>query len=128
MRKYEAITIFDPSLNDAQLKDEVKKVETLIKTRGGSEILVDSWGRKEIAYAVGRHKFGHFVCFNFSVDRDEEGTHSLVDNLVGILRITDAVIKYQVHKIHERVRKFRGNPKRKPEMGDEFGDSQEAEF
>ena len=72
-----------------------------------ADISLAGWGRKEIAYPVGRHKFGHFVCFNFSVDRDEEGTHSLVDNLVGILRITDAVIKYQVHKIHERVRKFR---------------------
>lgn len=128
MRKYEAVTIFDPSLNDAQLKDEMKKIETLIKTRGGQEITVDSWGRKEIAYPVGRHKFGHFVSFHFGVERDETGTHAVVDHLVGILRITDSVIKYQVHKIEDRFRKFRGNPKRKPEMGDEFGDGLEADF
>jgi hypothetical protein len=38
-------------------------------------------------------------------------------------------LKFQTHKINERVRKFRGNPKRKtPVGGDEFTEAAEGEF
>ena len=43
--------------------------------------------------------------------------------LTALLRINEKVLKFQNHRINDRVRKFKGNPKRKPSSdldGDDF--------
>lgn len=124
-RKYESIAIFNPTLSEAAIKDEIKKFEKFLETNSAKNIQVDNWGRKQIAYAVEKQSYGTFVCFKF-----ESENHEIVNQLNAIFRITDNVIKYQSHKIIEKVRKFKGNPKRKtPIHSDEdFGDSAMADY
>lgn len=125
MRKYETIVIFNPSLAEAAVKDETKKIEKLLETNSGKNIKVDVWGRKQIAYSVAKNNFGNFVSFTYESD-----DHAIADALTNQLRISDPVIKFQSHRINDKVRKFRGNPKRKAGGGsdDEFGDSSLGEF
>ena len=125
IRKYETVMIFDPSLGEAQLKDETARFQKLIEGYGGSEVSPSLWGKKELAFSMKKHKYGTYVSFNFRAPGE-----GVVDSLTGVLRITDNVLKFETHRINERVRKFRGNPKRKNREGleDELLDSAEVEF
>ena len=122
MRKYESIVVFAPTLGEARLKEETTKIENLIQAQQGQNLKVDSWGKKEIAYPVEKHKFGHYRCFCFETDN-----HAIIDVLQGQLRISDSVIKFQTHRLNEKVRKFKGNPRRvRPAEG--LGEVADGEF
>ncbi|MBN8548899.1 MAG: 30S ribosomal protein S6 [Deltaproteobacteria bacterium] len=125
MRKYETIVVFNPSLAEAAVKDEVKKFEKLLDSRKAQNVKVDVWGRKQIAYSVKKNSFGNFVCFTYECD-----DHAIASDVSSQLRISDPVIKFQSHRINEKVRKFKGNPKRKPGSSgdDEFGDSSLGDY
>jgi len=124
MRKYETVMVLNPNLGEAQVKDEAAKIQKLLETNGAQEISNSIWGKKEIAYPMKKNKFGTFISFNYRAPSE-----GCVDTLTNVLRISDPVLKFQTHKINERVRKFRGNPKRKaPIGGDEFAESGEADF
>ena len=124
MRKYETVMVLNPNLGEAQVKDEAAKVQKLLETNGAQEISNSIWGKKEIAYPMKKNKFGTFISFNYRAPSE-----GCVDTLTNVLRISEPVLKFQTHKINERVRTFRGNPKRKaPAGGDEFSDSADSEF
>jgi ribosomal protein S6 len=105
MRKYEAIIVFNPELNEGQIKEALAKIEELVSFAGGSDTIVESWGKKEIAYYVGKHKFGHFRCVFFS-----SSNGGIVAQLISHLRLSDAVIKFQVHRVVERRKKIKAAP------------------
>ena len=117
VRRYESIVIFNPRLNDSQLKDEIKKVEGILTNNQAKITGVDGWGRKEIAYFLQKERFGHYVAFNY-----ESANHAAPNELGSLLRITDSVHKFQTHLISATSRKFKGNPKRlqQPRSDDEF--------
>ena len=118
--KYETIVVFKPDLNETQVKDEEKKIEALLTAEGATAISADFWGRKDIAYMVRKCKMGNFVCINFESEKSDT-----VKNVTGVLRITDSVIKFQTHRKNDRVRKFKGNPRRQPggDVMDDYMDS-----
>lgn len=107
VRRYESVVIFNPRLSDAQLKDEVKKVETLLQNNKATITGVDTWGKKEAAYAFNKQRFGYYVAFNY-----ESANHEAPNALQAVLRITDSVHKFQTHVINTKPRKFKGNPRR----------------
>lgn len=107
VRRYESVVIFNSRLNDSQIKDEIKKVENLLKSNNANITGVDTWGKKEIAYAFNKQRTGYYVVFNY-----ETANHEAANTLQSILRITDSVHKFQTHMINSKTRKFKGNPKR----------------
>jgi ribosomal protein S6 len=118
VRRYESVVVFNPRLNDSQLKDEIKKVETILTSNKATISGVDQWGKKEMSFAFQKQKFGVFVSFNY-----ESANHDAPNALQSILRITDSVHKFQTHLIRTKTRKFKGNPKRLTQPrgeGDEF--------
>lgn len=121
MRSYESVVVFNPSLSETQLKDELKKVEGILASNKALDIKVNNWGRKEIAYIVKKQKNGYFTVFNYNAP-----DHGIVKNLAGLLRIADNVLKFQTHRINTKVRKFKGNPRRSAQdssLGDFAEDS-----
>jgi len=117
LRTYETIVVFNPTLGENDVKEWSKKVQTFITSNNGEKVTVDPWGRKELPYLVSKFQQGYFVRFKYdSVDS------SLVGNLTNQLRIAEPVIKFQSHKLNNRVRKFKGNPK-KPKSSDASDDN-----
>lgn len=107
MRKYESVVVFANSLGDAQIGQEVAKFGDFLKGQGAVNLAVDSWGKREIAYSpLGKKQIVDYRCFKYESDN-----HDIVDSLISQLRITEGIVKFQTHKINERVRKFKGNPR-----------------
>ncbi|MEY4669403.1 MAG: hypothetical protein RL518_2102 [Pseudomonadota bacterium] len=106
-RRYESVVVFNPRLSDSQIKEEVKKVETLLAARNAKISSVDTWGKKEAAFSFNKQKFGYYVVFNYETEN-----HQAANELQAVLRINESVQKFQTHVINTKVRKFKGNPKR----------------
>jgi ribosomal protein S6 len=81
--------------------------EKINEESGAQQDSVENWGKKEIAYLVRKQKFGHYRCIYFSSTSGEVN-----GRLRDYLRIADTVIKFQIHKLSSKVRKFKGNPQR----------------
>lgn len=126
VRRYESVVVFNPRLSDSQIKDEVKKVESVLAANQANITGVDTWGKKEAAFSFNKQRFGYYVVFNY-----EAANHEAPNALQSVLRINESVQKFQTHLIHAKSRKFKGNPKRLQNPrgdGDDFdfgGDSYE---
>jgi small subunit ribosomal protein S6 len=107
VRRYESVVVFNPRLSDAQLKEEIKKVESILQSNNAQVTGVDTWGKKDMAYEFNKQRSGVFVAFNY-----ESANHEAPNALQSILRITDSVHKFQTHLINTKPRKFKGNPRR----------------
>ena len=125
VRRYESVVVFNPRLSDSQVKEEVKKVESVLVANQATMQGVDTWGKKEAAFSFNKQRFGYYVVFNY-----EAANHEVPNALQSVLRINESVQKFQTHLIKTATRKFKGNPKRlqNPRTeGDDFdyGDSYE---
>lgn len=107
VRRYESVVVFNPRLSEAQVKEEINKVESILQTHNAQMIGVDTWGKKEAAYEFKKQRLGYYVAFNY-----ESANHEAPNELQSILRITDSVHKFQTHLVRSKTRKFKGNPRR----------------
>jgi small subunit ribosomal protein S6 len=107
VRRYESVVVFNPRLSDAQIKEEIKKVESILQSNNAQVTGVDTWGKKDMAFEFNKQRSGVFVAFNY-----ESANHEAPNALQSILRITDSVHKFQTHLINTKPRKFKGNPRR----------------
>ncbi len=119
MRKYETVMILSPELGEGQLKDELKKFENFLSSRGATNIKVERWAKRELGFRMRKHKLGSFAFVNF-----ETASPEIAAEVTSILRITDPVLKFQIHRLSDKVRKFKGTVRRGGSSdGDEFSDS-----
>jgi small subunit ribosomal protein S6 len=118
MRKYETVLVLNPDLSEADLKEELKKIEGQLQTNEAQSIKTDRWGKKELGFRMRKRTTGHYVCMTF-----ESENSALIDVATSLLRINDNVLKFQTHRINEKVRKFRGNPRRTGSSMDDGSDS-----
>lgn len=65
-RDYEALFIVKPDLSDEEIEKVVEGVETLAKSDNGSTIELSRWGKKRLAYAIGKQKYGFYALLRFT--------------------------------------------------------------
>ena len=60
-RKYELVYIVSPEATDEQVADLHTQVEAIVQRLGGQLEKTENWGRRKLAYEIGRHKEGTYV-------------------------------------------------------------------
>ena len=65
-RKYEAVYIFDSALEDAAINDKLSRLHGLLGNPGDLEL--NHWGRRQLAYQIGRRENGYYAVARFSAD------------------------------------------------------------
>jgi len=65
-RRYEAVYIYDTALEDTAIAEKLEKVQSLLALTEPAEI--EHWGRRALAYKIGRHENGYYIISHFSVD------------------------------------------------------------
>ena len=95
MNKYETIFIIDPTVEEAGIKELVKKFSDLINSDGKVE-KVEEKGKLKLAYEIKKNKEGYYVVINF------EAKPSLIAELERVYRITDNVLKFMTIRVEEK--------------------------
>jgi small subunit ribosomal protein S6 len=91
-RKYEAVYIFDSALEDAAITEKLSKYHALLHAKEPIEVV--TWGRRQLAYKIGRRETGYYVVARFSCES------SVLPEFERALKLDDGVVRYLI-TIHE---------------------------
>jgi small subunit ribosomal protein S6 len=91
-RPYEAVYIFDSALEDAAITDKIGRFHGLLGAT--EEMKVDHWGRRQLAYPIGRRENGYYVIAHFNAEPN------VLPEYERALKLDDGVVRYLV-TIHE---------------------------
>jgi small subunit ribosomal protein S6 len=88
LREYETIYILRPDI-DADGADKIaQRVSEVVDREKGQLVKFESWGRRKLAYEVGKQRKGVYVYVKY------RGKGGLVHELERNLRLADAVLKH----------------------------------
>ena len=91
-REYEAVYIFDSALEDAAINEKIAKHHALLGATG--EIVLDHWGRRQLAYKIGTRESGYYLIARFTA----EG--KALPEFERSLKLDEGVIRYLI-SVHE---------------------------
>jgi small subunit ribosomal protein S6 len=64
-QEYETVFILDPALEDGRVNEEVDRASGIIKENGGAVDEVERWGRRRLAYEIGRKRDGVYTLIRY---------------------------------------------------------------
>ena len=94
-RKYELVYVVSPEASDEQVADLHTQVEAIVQRIGGHIEKTDNWGRRKLAYEIGRHKEGTYVLEVI------DGGGELMKEIDRRLKVTDLVIRHLIVRVDE---------------------------
>ena len=98
-RTYEILFIADPNLGEPELDALVAQVSGFVEKESGKIAKVEKWGKKRLAYLVGKHREGSYVLLV------AEGEASMVKEVERRLRVADGVIRFITVRVDEDLKK-----------------------
>jgi small subunit ribosomal protein S6 len=107
-RVYEILFIADPSLEEPAVDALATQIQGYVEKEGGRIQKVEKWGKKRLAYLIGKHREGSYVLIVV------EGPASLVREVERRIRVTDGVIKFMTVRVDEELRKAASRKARRP--------------
>lgn len=91
MHNYEGVFIINPDLAGDASKGVVTAVQELVSKNGGRIDGLQEWGKRRLAYKIGKRQEGHYVIMSFQMDskqtRKFEQSLRLNDNVMRFLLI-----------------------------------------
>ncbi|MDH4063768.1 MAG: 30S ribosomal protein S6 [Acidobacteriota bacterium] len=95
-RTYELIYIMVPDANEQQVADLHAQVSGIVERMGGTIEKTDPWGRRKLAYEIGKHKEGFYVLHVI------RGTGDVMKEIDRRLKVTDGLLRHLVVRVDER--------------------------
>lgn len=92
-RHYETACIVNPTLTDDDIKKVIEQGKKTLTTLKGSDINIEDWGRKKLAYPIEKNNDGYyfFITYTSSADASKE--------LERTLRLNEIVMRYQTVRL-----------------------------
>ncbi len=97
-RVYELIYIMVPDVTEQAVTDMQTQVEGIVQRLGGTIQTTDVWGRRKLAYDIGKHKDGFYVLHVIT------GSGELMKELDRRLKVTEGLIRHLIVRVDERQR------------------------
>ena len=94
-RKYELVYVVSPDATEEQVSDLHTQVDGIVQRMGGQLEKTENWGRRKLAYEIGRHKEGTYVLEHIF------GTGELLKEIDRRLKVFDIVIRHLVVRVDE---------------------------
>ena len=94
-RKYELVYVVSPEASDEQVTDLHTQIESTVQRMNGQIEKTENWGRRKLAYEIGRHKEGTYVLEVIN------GTGDLMKEIDRRLKVLDYVIRHLVVRVDE---------------------------
>jgi small subunit ribosomal protein S6 len=87
-RQYEAVYIFDSTLEDTAINDKLSRLHGLLGET--EEMKVDHWGRRQLAYSIGPRENGYYVVARFGAEP------TVLPEYERALKLDEGVVRYLV--------------------------------
>ena len=97
-RKYELVYVVSPDASDDQVTALHTQVEETVTRLSGQLEKTENWGRRKLAYEIGRHKEGTYVLEVLN------GSGDMVKELDRRLKVMDQVIRHLVVRVDEEIK------------------------
>jgi small subunit ribosomal protein S6 len=91
-RQYEAVYIFDSTLEDTAVTEKLSRFHGLLGVT--EEIAADHWGRRQLAYPIGPRETGYYIVARFAAEP------AVLPEFERALKLDDGVIRYLI-TLHE---------------------------
>lgn len=86
-REYETVFILDPGLEEPKVNEEVERAAALIRDHGGTVDEIERWGRRRLAYEIGRKRDGVYTLLRYHAEGPA------VKELERRLRLNESVLR-----------------------------------
>jgi small subunit ribosomal protein S6 len=96
MRRYELMLLLSPDLEDDKLQAAVEKVTRAIVNAGGSLSKVSPWGKRRLAYDIGKHRDASYFLIHFDIEPSQ------VREIERGLLITEEILRHLVTVLEDR--------------------------
>ncbi|HEX3597702.1 MAG TPA: 30S ribosomal protein S6 [Polyangiaceae bacterium] len=96
-REYETIFILRSDVSKESSESISTRLTDVVGREGGKLTRIESWGRRRLAYPVGKQKRGVYMYLKYI------GRGGLVSEVERNLRLLDDVLKYQTVKLNDEV-------------------------
>lgn len=94
-RQYELVYILPPETTEQQVTDLHGQIEAVVSRMSGQIDRTENWGRKKLAYEIGRNKEGVYVLDVIN------GSGELMKELDRRLKVMDLVIRHMIVRVDE---------------------------
>jgi small subunit ribosomal protein S6 len=91
-RQYEAVYIFDSTLEDSAINERLDRFHSLLGSP--ADMKLDHWGRRQLAYQIGPRENGYYVVARFSAETDGLPEYERA------IKLDDGVIRHLI-TLHE---------------------------
>jgi len=88
MRGYELMYILEPTLDEEATKALIGQIEEFMGKQGVTVEATDPWGKRRLAYRIGKHLEGYYVLSRLKAEA------KIVSELERRLRVTDGVLRF----------------------------------
>src|SRR5512136_262376 len=97
-RQYELVYIVSSDATEQDVADLHAQVESIIARYQGALVKTENWGRRKLAFRIGKHREGTYVLEVF------KGTGELTKELDRRLKVIDSVIRHLCVRVDEELR------------------------
>jgi small subunit ribosomal protein S6 len=122
LNDYELVTILNPEIHDEDVNGTVERITQYITNRGGEIQNVDQWGRRRLAYPIGRQFEGTYVVTHLRLAPADAA------ELEANLRISEDVIRHLLVRYSpaEQAAAIAASQRRRPRPAAEEGPAEPA--
>jgi small subunit ribosomal protein S6 len=94
-RQYELVYIVTPEATEQDVADLHTQIEQIIQRYQGTLDKTENWGRRKLAYEIGKHREGTYVVETIT------GSGELLKEIDRRLRVSDSVIRHLAVRVDE---------------------------
>ncbi|HEX4948760.1 MAG TPA: 30S ribosomal protein S6 [Blastocatellia bacterium] len=99
MRTYEIVYIVTPNTSEDDLNKLNSQLEKVVTDLGGTITKTDNWGRKKLAYKIGKYDEGTYIVLYI------EGSGNEIAEVERRLRVSDLVIRHLTVRTDEDLKR-----------------------
>jgi small subunit ribosomal protein S6 len=94
VRDYEIVYIFDSALAEEAVNQKLERFHALLTQDGGEVTATDHWGRRQLAYPIGKKEAGYYVVVQF------RATAESLPEFERLLKLDEELLRHLI-VIHE---------------------------
>jgi len=97
-RQYELVYIASPDASEQTVAELHTQIEQIVQRFNGTLDKTENWGRRKLAYEIGRAREGTYVVETIT------GSGDLMKEIDRRLRVTDTIIRHLIVRVDEALR------------------------